>query len=59
MTVNIRKRQGKDEYDISISDFKEILIGNTFEIDNKIMSIYLNTEEIKNLKEEINKLRLK
>jgi len=59
MTVDIRKRQGKDEYDISIAGFNQILIGKGFEIDEHILNIYLNTEEMKNLKEEINKLKLK
>ena len=55
MTVNIRKKQ----YNISIAGFQALLISKGFEIDEHILNIYLNTEEMKNLKEEINKLKLK
>ena len=59
MTVDIRKRQGKDEYNISITPFNGILVWKGFEINEYVLNIYLSLEELKNLKEEINRLRLK
>ena len=59
LTLDIRKRQGKDEYNISIMGFIRVLINKGFEVDEHLLNVYLDTEEMKNLKEEINRLKLK